>query len=179
MGIAIVLLIRLTVPFLILKKPFWGAVLAILADACDLTILNHFGWPYSYGIQYQSLDKVLDTYYLAFELVVALRLSNPLIRKTLSGLFIWRVIGVVLFEITHVRQILFFAPNVFEYVYLIIYGTKKYAPSFQIDTSQKLLFVVLLVTAPQLVQEYIHHYREYPLGLGSASRFIWYVILKQ
>lgn len=179
MGIAIVLLIRLSVPFLILKKPFWGGVLAMLADTVDLAILNYFGWPYANGIQYQSLDKALDTYYLAFEWVVVMRLTDPLIRKTLSGLFIWRVIGVVLFEITHVRAILVFAPNIFEYVYMIIYGTKKYLRSFQIDTGQKLLFIILLVAAPKVVQEYIMHYREYPLGFGSASRFIWTVMLKQ
>ena len=110
---------------------------------------------------------------------MALRLMDPMIRRTLSGLFIWRVVGVVLFEITHVRAILVFAPNVFEYVYMIIYGAKKYFPSFKIQTGSQMLLLVLIVTAPKLVQEYIMHYKEYPLGFRSAARFVWYVMLKQ
>lgn len=163
-----VIAIRLLVPFTIRKWPFWGGLLAIAADLADLPLLNALGWQYDNGIEYQSLDKLLDMYYLTFELIVVLRFKDLLVRNTLSALFAWRAIGFVLFEILHIRALLFFAPNVFEFVYLVIIGARTFMRRVY-DERALLVWLLLVVTPLKMAHEYILHVAQYPLGL---QRFI-------
>lgn len=170
-GIIFVVAIRLLVPLTIIRWPFWGAIAAIFADTIDLGLLNFFGWRFSNGIEYQSLDKILDIYYLSFEWVVVLRLKNIAVRRTLSALFIWRAIGVVFFEITHLRYILLFAPNIFEYAYLVVIGAKKFFAGR--GNLLKVLAGSLIIIAPlKIIQEYIMHYKEIPFGLGTVFKYL-------
>ena len=166
MGIAIVLFIRLLVPFSIRRWPFWGGIAAIVADGIDLHILNRFGWPYANGIEYQSLDKLLDLYYLAFEFVLVLQFKDLLIKRTLGALFVWRAIGVAIFEITHLRYVLFFAPNIFEYVFLALMATRKQVAQGRWKERQIFIGALIIFTPLKLAHEYVMHVIEYPLGLG-------------
>lgn len=71
MGLAIVLGLRLTVPLTILRWPLVGGLLAIAADTVDILFFQFFGFPSFIG--YHELDKLLDTYYLILEVIVAQR----------------------------------------------------------------------------------------------------------
>lgn len=161
-----VIILRLLIPFSIRRWPFWGGVAALAADTADSWLLRTFGWDHANGNNYQLLDKFLDTYYLAFEWTVVLQLREKLLRRALGGLFWWRVLGVVVFEITHIRQVLVFAPNIFEYLYLFTFGARRYKPVLVPSTPKKLMVALAVIGAPKLLLEYIMHFREYPLGLG-------------
>ena len=117
----LVIVIRLLAPLSILRWPFWGLLAAIAADASDVMIFSKLGWGIleDRGI-YHELDKIFDIYYLALAAYVALKWQDALPRRLALTLFGWRLVGNIVFEITNARQVLFFAPNIFENsVYLV------------------------------------------------------------
>lgn len=156
-----VILIRLFIPLLIFKKPFWGALLAMAADASDIIIMDAFGWGFLEGKPYHVIDKVFDTYYLAIEFYVSLSWQIAQLRRTSMVLFIWRLLGVIVFSVTQIRQVVFFAPNIFENFYLLVVGLHKFFPKFQIKTTKRLVIVLAIATVPKLIQEYIMHFLEF------------------
>lgn len=120
MGLLIVLVIRLLVPLTILRWPFWGGVAALAVDFLDFEILNYF---YPQGLAgYQNLDKLLDTYYLSFEVYIAFLWLNKRAKRIAFGLFIYRILGVILFMLTGFQKILFLFPNLFEMFFLSFTG---------------------------------------------------------
>ena len=163
--VVIVVLIRLLVPFSILKWPFWGMVASLVCDTFDLTVLRFFGWE-SFGFAgYQVSDKILDLYYLSFGLYVTAQLREVFAQRTLRVLFFWRFAGIALFEITGLRMLLFFAPNLFEYLYLGVFGAKKL---FKAHLTPRLVIALLLLAVIlKLPQEYVMHYLEFPWGFGN------------
>ena len=174
--IVLVVFIRLLVPFSILRWPFWGMVAALVADTFDLTVLRFFGWD-SFGFAgYQLTDKLLDLYYLSFGLYATTRLGEDVARRTLRVLFFWRFAGVVLFEITGLRVLLFFAPNLFEYLYLGAFGAKTF---FSARLTPRLLIVLLFLSvALKLPQEYVMHYLEFPWGFGNFTEGLKQLFLR-
>ena len=95
-----------------LRWAFAGAVLAILVDFSDLFQKNllHLG-----GVgNYQEFDKWADLVYMLTFLYVALK-WNGVTRNVAVGLFGFRVIGMVAFEITSSRAVLIAFPNLFEF----------------------------------------------------------------
>jgi hypothetical protein len=102
-GQVFVIAMRLVIPLLILKRPLVGGVAAMLLDALDVVIVEFFGEG-GMGPHYHNIDKVLDLYYLALELWVALSWVERIPRLTAIGLFVYRVIGVVIFEPLRLSQ---------------------------------------------------------------------------
>jgi hypothetical protein len=153
MGVGIVLVMRLTVPLTIFRWPLLGGVLAIVADTVDILVFQAFGFP-SFG--YHELDKLLDTYYLAIEVIVAQR-WEPLPRTTASALFAYRLLGVALFEWTDDRTVLLIFPNLFEFFFLLYAARLRFLdrPELTRATTPAWLAVLLV---PKMAQEYTLHY---------------------
>src|SRR3989344_2684973 len=170
MAVLLVIAVRLLVPFAIPRWPFWGGVAAIIADTFDFTVLNAAGNGPLGGDNYQRFDKLFDVYTLFFMLYASSKLVESRARKTLSVLFSWRLFGVFLFELTGIRQILFFTPNIFEYFYLLVFGSKKFRPALSLENRKTLLTLFVIAAIPKLIFEYFLHFREYPLGLGMIWR---------
>ena len=166
--------IRLVVPLAILRWPFWGALLAIAADASDVMILDKLGWNVLAGQNvYHELDKIFDIYYLALAAYMAFGWQDTLTRRLAFVLFLWRFAGDIIFEITSVRQILFFAPNIFENFYLIIAGLRQFFPRFALD-KKRVAAILLIAVIPKIVQEYIMHYLEFPTWeFFKHTLFFW------
>ena len=159
---ALVFLIRLLVPLSILRWPFWGMLLSIAADAADVVLFSALGWGVLEGRgMYHELDKVFDIYYLALAAYAAFKWHDALPRRTALALFAWRLAGEVIFELTRTRQVLFFAPNIFENFYLLWAGTLQFLPEVRM-TRKRLAVYLLVATVPKIVQEYIMHYLEFP-----------------
>lgn len=167
----LVLALRLLLPFTIFRWPLLGGILAFAADFYDFPILNGFGWGFLTSETYQPIDKLFDIYYLSFEAIVALRWSDSLARKSALGLFLWRLGGVVAFELTGIRKLLVLAPNIFEYFYLTFLTIKKFNSRFRL-TKKTLFVIVIAIGIPKLVHEYILHYLEYPLGFRTIWDFL-------
>ena len=156
MGQLIVVLIRLVVPLSIFRWPLAGGIAAVAVDALDVVLievidLGGFG-------NYAALDKALDTYYLSFEMIVSLGWT-PLAKWTSVSLFVYRVVGVIAFEITQTRWLLLVFPNVFENFYLVYLTLIRLFPAFQL-TPRALAALLVAVTVPKLAQEWLLHYAE-------------------
>ncbi|MFH1671519.1 MAG: hypothetical protein ABH889_01945 [Candidatus Portnoybacteria bacterium] len=156
-----VVLIRFLLPFTILRWPFWGAILAILGDISDVVLMDAFGWGWFEGRDYHTYDKLFDTYYLGFEVYMALKWQEVLARRTAVFLFSWRLLGIIAFEIFKIRQLVFLAPNIFENFYLLVVGLRKFF-GFKVDRMKRLIILLLVAGIPKIAQEYIMHYLEFP-----------------
>lgn len=158
----LVILLRLLVPLSIIRLPFAGVLLSIAVDAADVILLDALGWGIFTGKDYHAIDKLFDTYYLVFACAASLKWRDVLARRTSVVLFLWRIAGVFAFEIAHVRQIIFFAPNIFENFYLLVTGLQKFFPQFRITTIRRLAILLVVAAVPKIAQEYIMHFKEFP-----------------
>ena len=137
----------------VLRWPLAGGLLAIGVDLADLLVrdLVDLG-----GISdYQSLDKWMDQVYLACFLSVALRWRG--IERTLAvGLYAYRLIGFVAFELTGARELLFVFPNVFEPWFLTVAAIHHFRPDLT-WTGARLAITLLVLTVIKEVQEWSLH----------------------
>jgi hypothetical protein len=137
----------------VLRWPFWGALFAIFVDLSDLALFSYLGlgWP----PDYQHFDKIADLAYLITFMIVALRWSNPE-RRIAATLFGFRVAGMVAFEWTANRAILFAFPNVFEFWFVLVAARDRFRPGYRLTPSRAALWLAGLL-ALKLPQEYLLH----------------------
>jgi hypothetical protein len=113
---AVVLLARLAVPLAIPRYPLPAVLAALVIDAADQTIFQHLG---GLPADYQSYDKALDIYYLVIAYASTLRnWQDPVAFQVGRGLWYYRLIGVVAFELSGQRALLLIFPNTFEYFFI-------------------------------------------------------------
>ncbi len=115
--VIVIAAIRILGSLPVLRWPLLGGLLAIAIDLGDLLLMGLLdlgGVP-----DYQSLDKWLDQVYLALFLIVALRWSEPA-RSIAVGLYAFRLVGFVLFELSGERALLLLFPNVFEFWFIFV-----------------------------------------------------------
>lgn len=136
-----------------LRWPFWGALAAIAVDFSDLFWMNILDLG---GLgDYQSYDKWLDFVYMATFLIVALRWEG-LTKNIAVGLFAFRIVGDIIFEVTGYRAILLAFPNVFEFWFVFIAARDQFKPSYAI-TARRAVVWLLVLTAAKEAQEYALH----------------------
>jgi len=160
----IVIALRLGLPLTILRWPLAGGLLALVVDALDVVLVDSLamalGEPPEFGPFYAQIDKWLDTYYLALEVIVARRWAEVVPRRVAYGLFGWRLLGVVLFEITASRPLLVVFPNVFENFYLYVLVVRRWFPRWLPRTLLQAIVVCTALLVPKLVQEWVLHWEE-------------------
>jgi hypothetical protein len=114
---------RLFVPLAIPKYPIPAGIAALVIDGVDQTIFQSLTTLDLAG--YQSYDKALDVYYLAIAYLSTLRNWTNIPAFAMSRfLFYYRLVGSLLFELTHVRALLLLFPNTFEYFFLFYEGVR-------------------------------------------------------
>jgi hypothetical protein len=119
----IVLGLRLLVPLLSPRFPLPAEIAAMLLDAADQTIYQKFTSLDLTG--YQGYDKALDVYYLSILYLATMRNWRHLVAFKVSRfLYFYRLVGVMIFEMTQVRAILLIFPNTFEY-FFVFYETVR------------------------------------------------------
>ncbi|HMO54993.1 MAG TPA: hypothetical protein PJ994_10855 [Tepidiformaceae bacterium] len=158
-GEMVVVSLRIIVPLLILRFWFTGGIVAMLLDAGDVVItdaLNIGG----FGDHYAELDKVLDSYYLALELIVAFGWRNSWARIPAVLLFFYRVVGVALFEVTGARIFLFLFPNMFENWWLYVVIVMKWFEALVPHNWRTVWVPMVILLVPKMIQEYILHFAE-------------------
>lgn len=155
-GQIVVITLRLLVPLLILKRPLAGTVASMLLDGLDVVIVEWFG-PGGMGDHYHSLDKVLDLYYLSLAAYTT-RFWDERIPKVIAiSLFIYRLVGVGLFELTGWRPLLFIFPNLFENWFIFVLVIWRFFPQVRLDTWKRCLGWLFVLYLPKLAQEYLLH----------------------
>lgn len=112
----IVVALRLVLPLAIPRYPLPGIMAAMLIDSIDDIAFRPF--PGAMPVEYQAYDKALDIYYLTIAYLATMRnWENTLAVEISRFLFYFRLLGVVLFESTHLRALLVIFPNTFEYFF--------------------------------------------------------------
>lgn len=158
-GAAIVIALRILVPLLIFKKNLTGGIIAMLLDGADVIIID-FLKQGGFSGHYHQIDKVLDTYYLGIEAWIAFGWKNQYERIPSLALFAFRMVGVVLFELTDRRIVLFLFPNMFENWWIYVAAVRRWKPSW---TPQSWLGVAIpmgVLLVPKMAQEYLLHFTE-------------------
>jgi hypothetical protein len=113
---------RFLVPLTIPRWPLPGVLASLVLDAVDHTIFQSFGYD---PPAYQNYDKAMDTYYLAVAYLATLRNWSILPAFGVGRfLYFYRLAGVVLFELTHVRALLLIFANTFEYFFIAYEGVR-------------------------------------------------------
>ena len=107
---------RILVPIAIPRFPLPAMLAALLIDGIDQTIFQTFT---SLDLEgYQSYDKALDVYYLSIAYTATLRnWTHHTAIAVGRFLYYFRLVGVVLFEVTQLRALLLVFPNTFEYLF--------------------------------------------------------------
>jgi hypothetical protein len=109
--------LRLAVPLLIPRFPLPAILACLVIDAADQTIFQQLTDLNLDG--YQSYDKALDIYYLTVAYTSVLRnWTDGFAISVARFLWYYRLVGVLLFEITQERWFLFIFPNTFEYYFI-------------------------------------------------------------
>ncbi|HEV2073204.1 MAG TPA: hypothetical protein VGR29_06125 [Thermomicrobiales bacterium] len=155
-GQMFVVALRVVLPLLILRKPLLGGILAMLLDALDVVIVELFGAG-GMGHHYHSIDKVLDLYYLGLEAWVALSWIERIPRISAIALFLYRVAGVVIFELTQWRPTLFIFPNLFEHWFLFYLIRSRFFPGLRLNAWKNTIIWLAILYIPKLAQEYLLH----------------------
>ena len=151
----IVIIVRLSGSLPVIYFPFFGSQFAILVDLSDLFIIGNIDLG---GVRnYQRLDKLLDLSYMLTFLLVSLRWSK-LERNISIFLFIFRVIGMIFYEITGSRIILFSFPNIFEFWFI---GISLYKSRNRLINLKSITLILALATVLKLLQEWILHWNKY------------------
>jgi hypothetical protein len=137
----------------VLRWPLAGGILAIVVDLSDLLlrdVLDLGGIP-----DYQSFDKWVDQVYMAAFLVVALRWSGPE-RAIAVGLYVFRLVGFVAFEISGERALLLLFPNVFEPWFLVVATVHHFRPGFRWRPAVTAAVLAVLLIVKELQEWALH-----------------------
>ncbi len=153
-----VVLARLALPLLIPRLPLM-ILAALVLDAADQTIFQTFtALDTTETGPYQGFDKALDIYYLAIAYMAMLRnwTSDAAIRIG-QTLFIYRLVGVTLFELTDTRALLLIFPNTFEYYFIAFEAWRLWRDPSRRTARFWLLAAVGIWVLIKLPQEYWIH----------------------
>ena len=157
-GLLIVLLIRFAVPLTIFRWPLWGGIASLCADALDVVAWSLMPWG-GYPDSYHKLDKYPDMYYLGIEFIVTqVRWDVGWPRRISLALFLWRLTGFLLFELTGERKLLFFCPNIFEVFYIFVMVATTYVSWYKLTPLRLGLWLTAL-GLPWWIREYFLHWQ--------------------
>ncbi len=158
-GMIIVVSLRIIVPFLIFRYWLFGAVVAMILDTADVILIDVIGLG-GFGGNYAEVDKFMDSWYYIIELLVALRWTNRWMLYPAIALFIFRVIGAIIFEITGDHIVLFYFPNMFENWWLYCVVVMKWFPQLVPTNTKMVVIPMLILLVPKMAQEYLLHFSE-------------------
>lgn len=147
---------RFFVPLSIPRYPLPGILASLVLDAVDQTIFQQFP-----GLDlgsYQGYDKAFDIYYLSIAYISTLRnWKNHFAFQVSRFLFYWRLVGVVLFELTQLRLLLLIFPNTFEYFFIFYEAYRLRWDPKLMSKKKVIVFASLIWIVIKLPQEYWIH----------------------
>lgn len=151
-----VILARVLVPLTIPRYPLPGILAALILDAVDQTIFQGLSGVDLSG--YQGYDKALDIYYLAVAYIATLRNWTSYAAVRISRfLFYYRLVGVVLFELTGARWLLLVFPNVFEYFFIVYEAYRLRWDPLRLSARRLMGIAAAIWIVVKLPQEYWIH----------------------
>ena len=159
-GLLTVFVLRLAGPLLILRWPLFGTLLSqYVFDMFDVVIWDAMGT--LKHIDYTFIEKPLDLYQLTIQLIVVFRWKQEVPKRIAVGLYVYRLIGFIAFEIFHERIIFLLFPNFFFSFFLLYLIALKFKKGHWFEKGKSLGFILLAVFLIKVPQEYILHYLEF------------------
>jgi len=156
---------RFLLPLTIPRYPLPGIIASLILDGVDQTIFQQFTTLPLEG--YQGYDKALDIYYLAIAYISTLRnWANHFAFRVSRFLFYWRLVGVALFELTHLRWLLLIFPNTFEYFFI-------FYEAYRLRWDPKRMSKQLLIGAAAFIWIAIKLPQEYWIHIGQIDTTDW------
>ena len=151
-----VLLLRLGVQLLIPKFPLPAILASLVIDAADQTIFqNNTDLNLD---NYQGYDKALDVYYLTIAYLSTIRnWGDHFAFRTAQFLWYYRLVGVLLFEITGARALLIIFPNTFEYFFIAYEAVRLWWNPSRLNSRQVVLTAAAIWIFIKLPQEWWIH----------------------
>ncbi len=181
----IMIFIRLIPTLIIFKWNILRSFLFMFLDGIDYFFFKSYSGSFSEST-YHSLDKIFDQYYFTVQLIVILKQwdSGPF-KKTSIYMYLYRLLGFVLFEITKLRYLLVIFTNIFEYFFDVILLCEKIFVKFKNNWKNTFLITLLLIPFKLFQELYVHTdinlpSVEYPLLriIGSIFGFIIVIYLQ-
>lgn len=147
---------RLLLPLAIPYFPLPAIIACLVLDAIDQTIFQQF--PAIPLDGYQSYDKALDIYYLTITYLSTFRnWDNRTAFRMVQFLFYYRLVGVVAFELSDIRALLFIFPNTFEYYFIFCEAVRLRWSPMRMGTWTVVIATVLIWVFIKLPQEWWIH----------------------
>jgi hypothetical protein len=108
--------LRFILPLFIPKWPLPAVLACLVLDGIDQSVFQAFGFD---PPGYQNYDKAMDLFYLSIAFLASLQNWTRSSAVGISRfLFFYRMVGVMLFEVTGLRTLLLVFPNTFEYFFI-------------------------------------------------------------
>jgi len=150
-----VVITRFVLPLWIPKYPLPAILACLIVDAFDQSVFQAF--TAADLTNYQSYDKALDIFYLSVAMLSMYRnWSNQSALHVGRVLFYLRLLGVMLFELSDRRVLLFIFPNAFEY-FFVFYEWLRSRWSPRKLTSREYVWAAIAIWILKLPQEYWIH----------------------
>jgi hypothetical protein len=151
----IVVAARFLVPLLIPRFPLPAIIACLIIDGVDQTVFQSFGFD---PPGYQNYDKAMDLFYLSIAFLTTLQNWTRTVAVQIARfLFFYRMVGVLLFELTEIRTLLLIFPNTFEYFFIFYelvrlrWDPRRFGPRFWLLSAAAIWIVI------KLPQEYWIH----------------------
>lgn len=161
---------RLFLPLAIPRWPLPVLIACLVVDGVDQTVFQLFGYD---PPGYQSYDKAMDVWYLAIAYLATMRnwQSLPAYRVG-QFLYFYRLVGVMVFELTHVRMLLLVFANTFEYFFIAYEAVRTRWSPLRLALKGWVLTAAAIWVFVKLPQEYWIHVAQ--LDLTDAIRDNWW-----
>jgi hypothetical protein len=161
---------RLFLPLAIPRWPLPALIACLVVDGVDQTVFQLFGYD---PPGYQSYDKAMDVWYLAIAYLATMRnwQSLPAYRVG-QFLYFYRLVGVMVFELTHVRALLLVFANTFEYFFIAYEAVRMRWSPLRLVMKGWLLTAAAIWVFIKLPQEYWIHVAQ--LDLTDAIKNNWW-----
>jgi hypothetical protein len=177
--------LRFGIPLLIPRFALPAIVACLVLDAADQTIFQQFTDLNLDG--YQGYDKALDIFYLAIAYLSTIRnWFDPIAYGAARFLWYYRLVGVVLFELTETRALLIIFPNTFEYFFIAYEAVRCMWDPTRLRKRQVYLTVAFIWIFIKLPQEWWLHIAQLDFTdfmkrdvLGTTPETSWGTALSQ
>ncbi len=151
----VVVLVRFLLPLAIPRWPLPAILACLVVDGVDQTVFQTFGFD---PPGYQGYDKAMDVYYLAIAFLASMRnWTRSAAADIARFLFLYRMVGVVAFELTEWRPLLLIFPNTFEYFFIAYELVRTRWDPRRFDRRWWIVVAALVWVVVKLPQEYWIH----------------------
>lgn len=146
----LIIILRIIFAPLIFVWPLLSIIVSFFLDLIDAD----FAYKAVSKRLYQIIDKNLDLWW-SINIIVYSYINYPGYKIYLLILFIYRLVGQLIYYFSGNRGILLFFPNFFEWVFFLIFLGKNYYPS--IITGQAFYLILLVIFFAKIFHEWFLH----------------------